>query len=218
MRREDMAPIAYMPIESRIKAIRKQHAELKKTLKKAAVQAFEMGRLLTELQFERDPAIPWKDFFSAHFDFSIRTASNYMRLYELYRDKPKELENQSLSEAYMSAGVKKISSAVGAGKPANPREFASPEEEREYDIEDIFAQPPVSHKKLEQHRIEPMGDHNRLWLITRDGQSMPVAQLYTTEPAGFPKAEKIELLRDVQIALEAFYSHIEEYERRGVTG
>ncbi len=202
-------------LDDMIEEINKLHYKMFLTLKKGALIAFKMGELLFHIKHFRDQSIPWPEFVSSHFSFSIHSARNYMRMHEVFEGREKELIGLTQTDAYILGGIKKILPPE-KDKPEIERSECTLEEELAYDIESIFAQRPVSKCKLKNYRIEPMGDKKRLWLFDRNGRSIPVAQLYTTEPQGMPESERKELLRNVQIALENFYSRIEEYEARGI--
>lgn len=201
-------------LDSLIHDINEMHKKFIMLIKKSALLAYQIGSLLTDIKQNRDQSIPWGEFFKAHFTFSERLSYTYMRMYEVFKGREKELKDLSITDGYVLGGIKKIL----------PHESLAEKEgddvavvtEVDYDIDFIFSQKPVSKCSLKNYRIEPMGDKKRLWVIDRSGKSMPVVQLYTTEPAGLPESEKQELLRNVQIALETFYARIEEYEEKGI--
>lgn len=187
----------------------------------SVVIAFELGRRLAAVKETLDHGqfLPWLE---DNLDISERTAQNYMKLYARFREEPAAiLENLTIQEAYVAAGVKKASSvnllASDDEEEEGPLKFAGKRdlEAEKANMVALFRSPTVSGVKLKNHRVQNVG--GRLWVYRKDvGTASPAMDLFLPWPPGLPESDWIEFQGYYAIATELYLSRVEHYEETGL--
>jgi Protein of unknown function (DUF3102). len=200
-----------------VNEVNELHKKFIATMKKSAMIAFEIGQRLYAIRHNADASLPWIQFVKENFDFSYNTANNYIKTFEFFQKDPSLLDDKTKTEAYALAGLTGVRAEKEADGKTGRVKFAGDDQpDLDYDIEELFATPCLSRAKLKNYRIEAFHQANRLWLVSKAGNPIPIIQLYATPPQGLPENEQQELLRNVQIAFEKYYERIERYEEKGI--
>lgn len=194
------------------------HGVLVGLSQKTVIVIFAMGKVLSDVKesLEHGEFIPW---IEANCPFHRATAFRYMQVYDRYRDEPRRaLEELSITEAYLEAGVKKLA-APDPGE--QPREKGP----RLYDVSQwkdwkrVFTTPPISGVVLKRHRVVPYED-GRLYVVREETGPVPAVELLAdfsvTEPSYQVALQEVH--QNLQMALEVFYSKVEEFEDKGLIG
>jgi hypothetical protein len=193
-------------VKSTIEKINRLHRECFAAFKKGAKRAFEIGRMLLELQ-QKDLSLgePWEQYVKENFCFSVRQANTYIRVYLFYKDDPKLLVDLTIQGA-----LDTISRPPPL--PAGPVVYGNPDNQLEFDWEASFQKPTVSKVKLENYRFV-CPDARSLWLVRR-GIPVPekIMDLRLDKPLGELKFHYDEMMRAVQGAVEQYYLHVEKTE------
>lgn len=180
--------------------------------------AFELGKRLVAVKATLDHGhfIPW---IEENLSIAPRTAQRYMKLYLRFAEEPEALiEDLTLQEAYVLAGVKKASSPDGDDdEEGGPLKVAGKHDEaaEKAKMVALFKQPTVSGHELKNHRVENIG--GRVWVYRKDvGTAAPVMDLYLGKPFGMPESDWLEMQTAYVIATELYLSKLEEYEANGL--
>ena len=183
----------------------------------ALIVAFEIGRRLVAVKQTLDHGqfLPW---LSEHFSSTRRTAANYMKLYERFKDEPATLlEDLSLQDAYVVAGIKKTSCPDEEEDEDQRLKIAGKYDEaaEKANMVALFKRPTASGHELRNHRVENVG--GRVWVYRKDvGIAAPAIDLYLGRPQGLPEPDWIEMQTAFVVATELYLAKVEEYEASGV--
>jgi hypothetical protein len=196
------------------------HGVLTGLSQKTVIVVFALGKILAEVKAElpHGEFIPW---IEKNCQFTKMSASNYMRVYERYKDEPRRaLAELSISEAYVEAGVKKLAAPekddadeirakgeadLGAGMP------------KASEYRRIFEQVTMSGVELKHYRVFPHTDGS-LYAVRPETGPIKVCDLFvdmSIQDLGYQDAIQ-EVHHNVQMALEVFYSKMEACETRGI--
>ena len=195
-----------------------QYLEKKMTVvsKASLIMAFEMGKRLVAVKATLDHGqfLPW---LAENFPSTHKTASNYMRLYQRFKDDPWTLLGDiSMHQAYVEAGIKKATSqeeedSVGPLKVAGQTDPAA----EAANMVEVFRKKTLSGKPLKNHRVENL--NGRIYVYRKDvGTVSPAMDLYLGRPRGLPDPDWMDMQLSFAIATELYLLKVEEYEERGV--
>jgi hypothetical protein len=185
--------------------------------KASLVIAFEMGRRLVAVKHTLDHGqfLPW---IEENFPSTRRTAVNYMKLYDRFKDEPATLlEDLSLQDAYVMAGIKKTSCPDEEDDEDQRLKIAGKYDDaaEKANMVALFKRPTVSGHELRNHRVENVG--GRVWVYRKDvGIAAPAIDLYLGRPQGLPEPDWIEMQTAFVVATELYLAKVEEYEASGV--
>jgi len=193
------------------------HGVLQGLSRKTVVIIFAMGKVLSEVK----TCLPHGDFLSwieGNCPFDPRSAQRYMLVFERYKNEPRRaLEELTIAEAYIEAGVKKLSAPEGSDDPARRRGELDADLPVLDDFKQLFKTPPISGAPLKRHRIVPYRD-GELYVVNPELGPIPVCNLYvdmSISDAAYQDAVQ-QVHHNLAIALEVFFSKVEELEDRGV--
>lgn len=192
---------------ARIEEVNKLHVTLLKTLKKAALYAFKIGKELRDIWGRLDEYDSWPEWCKNNLVFTVKTANNYLRIYENYKDNPNLLTDQTITDT-----LKLLSS------PRKEKEtltiYGDADKRPETSWEQYFELPPLGRKvKLNNYRFEQPNPHE-LYLIRR-GLNYPVkiAEVHASgSDDGLLKTAYQGMMENVQVALETYYQEVERLE------
>jgi hypothetical protein len=190
---------------NRIEEANRLHKRFVSTLKKGAALAFEIGKILKEEWDKLEGSGSWPGWCRENLAFGIDTANKYLRVYENFKDNPKELAEETL------AGALKLLSAPRNEAP-KPGEIETTDRQMELPWERYFELPPLSREaKLNNYRFEIPNGHE-VYLIRR-GLNYPVkiAEVLTPEDKRLKTAHR-GMLETLQAALEIYYQEVERLE------
>jgi hypothetical protein len=195
--------------DTQVRKVLDLYREFVSSMKKGARRAFEIGKILRDLQGNLRPvADSWPKFVEEHFPFTLQTANTYIRVYENFKDNQKLLAEQTIGGALklLSAPPKESQGRI---------EYGNPDKQLELPWEAIFAKPPVSKARLKDHRFECIGGHD-IYLVRR-GLNFPVkvVDLLTDDPGANLKAPYQGMLESIQAALELYYQEVERLDGLG---
>jgi hypothetical protein len=195
---------------ARIAEVNALHKKFVSSLQKGAKTAFQAGAILREMCGQLPAEVSWPGFVRENFCFTVQTANAYIRVYEGFKDNPGLLEKQTISGALEYLG-----------KPRRDRgriEYGNPSKQLEFDLETVFAKPPVAKIKLENHRFE-CPDRRSLWLVRR-GLNYPVKflDLFTNPPEDGLRFPYDAMMKSLQGAVEMYYAEVERIEEKEVLG
>ncbi|HOX30885.1 MAG TPA: DUF3102 domain-containing protein [Spirochaetales bacterium] len=194
------------------------HGVLAGLSQKTVVVIFAMGKVLAMVkeQLPHGEFIPW---IEENCQFDRIRAWSYIKVYEHYKDEPKRaLAELSISEAYIEAGVKKLTAPAEDG--AAPRLRGSggilDDEPGPEEFSAAFKKPTLSGVALKHYRIAPYRN-GTLYVVRPEIGVLPVCNLYANMAIEDPayQAALAKAHQDLQLALEVFYSKVEELEDRG---
>jgi hypothetical protein len=196
------------------------HGVLQGLSQRTVVVVFALGKVLAEVKSElpHGEFIPW---IEESCPFTRRSASSYMSVYERYKDEPRRaLAELSITEAYIEAGVKKLSAPeTEEVKQSGAATGLEDELPSANDFKHIFNQKTMSGVELKHHRVVPYKD-GRIYVVRPELGPMKVADLFvdmSIQDPGYQDAIQ-EVHHNVAMALEVFYSKLEACEDRGVLG
>jgi hypothetical protein len=183
---------------------------------KTVVVIFAMGKILSEVKeaLNHGEFMPWVE---ANCPFSRMTTSSYMRVYERYKDEPrKALEELSITEAYLEAGVKKLAAPEGGEEIHGKGGVSLDGEPRPEEFAGLFKKPTLSGALLKHYRVAPYQD-GTLYVVRPEIGVMPVCNLFVNMAINEPayQAAVTKAHQNLQIALETFYAAVEELEDQG---
>jgi hypothetical protein len=189
----------------KIDAVNALHKKFMSAMKKGAALAFEIGKRLRKMWGQLDAHDSWPDWCRERLAFDASTANRYLRIYENFKDNPRELAGMTASGALklLSSPKRetlKIEDYGGAGR------------QQELPWERYFELPPLSREvKLDNHRFEVPNSHE-VYLIRR-GLNYPVkiAEVLAPEDKRLKTAHR-GMLENVQAALERYYQEVERLE------
>lgn len=210
--------------EYRISNLGKMEKEIKFLLEKlhgvarmSLVMVFEAGKRLVAVKrsLEHGEFLPW---LKENFDLSERSARHYMKLYLHFEDKPSTiLEDMSLTEAYVAAGVKKVLAPELDEDEEGELSYAGkadPEAEKANMVA-LFRRPTLSGVKLKNHRVDNVG--GRIYYFRKDvGMAAPALDILLPKPPGLPEKDWIEFQSYHQIATELYLAKLEYFEETGL--
>ena len=187
--------------------------------KKTVMTVFALGKILSFIKGEL-PYGEFSNFIETQCPFDCRSARNYMRIYECYKDYPKkQLEEMALSQAYAEAGIKKLAAppkATGDEEKDNgdTPDFGLPKME-EYSR--LFKTPPISGVSLSRYRVASFED-GKIHAINEALGIYPIAELHLPRHLDKPDARLAfeQAHKDICIALELYYTKIEQLEDAGL--
>jgi hypothetical protein len=186
---------------------------------KTVMTVFALGKILTFVKGEIHHG-EFGNFIETQCPFDRRSAQNYMRIYECYKDYPKkQLEEMALSQAYAEAGIKRL---------AAPPKAAGEEEKESGDTPDfglpkieefgrLFKTPPVSGVSLSRYRVASFED-GKIHAIHQTMGVYPVAETFLPRNLDKPEARLAfeQAHKDICIALELYYAKVEQLEDAGL--
>jgi len=184
---------------------------------KTVIVIFAMGKILAEVKeaLPHGNFIPWVE---GNCPFPRSTASNYMRVFERYRDEPRRaLAELSITEAYLEAGVKKLAAPEAEEEPARPKGTPTYDVDEWKDWRSVFKTPPASGVTLKRHRVVPYQD-GRLFVVREETGPVPAVNLFADMSIPDPSyQDALQVVhQNLQMALEIFYAKVEELEDQGV--
>jgi hypothetical protein len=126
--------------------------------------------------------------------------SNSIKIYQLFKDHPDEIEHLSVQDAF-----KLIRDRESSGGKQKRIEYGPGNGQKEFDWEQVFEQDPVASVPLKNYRIACPDDH-ALWLYRR-GMNFPTQFLEIkagneTDPV--MKLAYSELVKEIQMASEKY--------------
>jgi hypothetical protein len=189
----------------KIKKVNGLHKRFFSVVKRSALIAFEIGKLLREIWGQLDGYDSWPQWCADHLAFDVSTANRYLRVYENYKDNPGALTGQTIS------GALKLLSAPRR-EPREAEEYGDAGRQPELPWERYFELPPLSREvKLNNYRFEVPNSHE-VYLIRR-GINYPVkiAEVLAPEDERLKTAHR-GMLETVQSALERYYAEVERIE------
>jgi hypothetical protein len=157
---------------ARIEEINNLHKQFEKIIKKGAMKAFEIGKILRDILDRLDGHDSWPQWCKANLVFDVNTANRYLRVYDNFKDNPKLLTGQNASNVLQS---------LSAPKKENqgPIEYGNPDKQYEFPWEYAFEKPPFSKVKLKNYRFEIPSNHD-VYLIRRNfNASIKIVDLLT---------------------------------------
>lgn len=184
---------------------------------KTVVVIFAMGKILAQVKatLPHGDFIPWVE---ENCPFAIRSARNYMQIYERYKDEPRlALEELSISEAYIEAGIKRLGApeVEERGKIAgDPLSDGLPKMD---EMKSIFRTPPASGIPLKRYRVVTWKD-GKIYAVSPElGLMAPVVNLFVNQSIAQEEYQMAvdQAHKDVCMALEAFYYRLEQLEDQG---
>ena len=199
------APVPVEISSDKIGEINALHKKFTSVMKKGAAYAFEIGKKLREIWGQQDAYTSWPDWCREHLVFSVTTASQYLRIYENFKDSPKALAGLTAS------GALKLLSAPKR-EALKIEAYGDADRQLELPWERYFDLPPLSREvKLNNHRFEVPNSHE-VYLIRR-GISYPVkiAEVLAPEDKRLKSAHR-GMLESVEAALERYYQEVERLE------
>lgn len=209
--------------------IKDLHEKLAMTAKMSLALAFELGKRLTAVKesLNHGEFIPWLE---QNMSFSRSTAFRYMKLYEQQKCfTVKHLENTTLQEAYIEAGLKKAATApppvykdelLNTLEPLQKGEIKTAGEKKHHvevmgeKLTDAFKRKTKSGVELEHHRVECVAD-KRVYIYRRDVFNVFPALDSLLLFADWPEPDKREVIQSLEVAMELYCAKVEELEERG---
>jgi hypothetical protein len=193
---------------ARIAEINSLHKNLVKTLKKGAMIAFEIGKELRDIWGRLDTLDSWPQWCKDNLVFDVSTANRYLRIYNNFKDNPKQLSGQTFS------GTLKLLSAPPKEEKQEIIRYGDESRRPETPWERYFEAPPLGRKvKLNNYRFEQPNE-NELYLIRR-GFNYPVKIAEVLAPGsgdGRLKTAHRGMMENVQVALETYFEEAERVE------
>jgi hypothetical protein len=143
------------------------------------------------------------------FPYSHRTATEYMRLYDCYKDDPASLGSLGYREALMKAGIIKPRESII--EPFLPVEPLPPLNVVEFDYDFIFSQKPLNMnvRQLKKFRLLVMDDE--IALFEKGVKGYRAAANLNVFGKNDPRMKKFykQATEKVQMALEEYYQFYE---------
>lgn len=192
------------------------HGVLTGLSQKTVIVIFAMGKVLDQVKrsLPHGNFTPWVE---TTCPFPVRSAQNYMRVYERYMDEPQRaLAELSISEAYIEAGVKKLA-APEAEEEARHKGTLAYNIDEWKDWKSVFKVPPISNIELKRHRVVPYED-GRLYVVREETGPVPAVNLFADMSIHDPSYQDAlqEVHHNLQMALEVFYAKVEDFEDKGI--
>lgn len=190
--------------------------------KKTVMVVFALGKILTFVKQEL-PHGEFGDFITKNCPFGEASARNYIRIYKHYKDLPRrQIEELTLGRAYVDAGIKKLAAPPKQGESADAEaagdkdavDFGLPKIE---EFDRVLKTQPVSGVPLERYRVAALED-GKIYGIHEALGVYPVANIYLPRHLDKPEARLAfeQVHKDICIALEIYYSKIEQLEDTGI--
>lgn len=189
--------------------------------KKTVMTVFALGKILAFVKDEV-PHGEFGNFVKTECPFNERSAQRYMRIYEHYKDLPRrQLEELTLSQAYVDAGIKKLAEPPKQGDAADAAavdggavDYGLPKIE---EFDRVFKTPPVSGVPLKRYRVAALED-GKISGIHETLGVYPVADIYLARHLDKPEARLAfeQAHKDICIAVEIYYAKIEQLEDQGI--
>jgi hypothetical protein len=174
--------------------------------------AFFVGKRLAAMKAHPEHGAHGKflKYLEKEFPYSHKTANNYMRLYEAYKDNPEAMHDIGLRQALINAGIIK-------DKPKKIIPLLPSEEKSEYNdyssavIAEAFKKPPLNKNvtHLKKHRFGING--NEITLFKKGHNQLITAASLNLPGTSDPRLNKKykALLIDVQKNLEEYFQQYE---------
>jgi hypothetical protein len=181
------------------------HKKFVSTMKKGALIAFEIGKLLMEPWGKLSPVDSWPQWCKEHLAFSVVTANQYLRIYNNFKDTPKVLAGLTIT------GALKLLSAPKK-EPLEVIEPDAADRQPELPWERYFELPPLDREvKLKNYRFEVPNSHE-VYLVRR-GLNYPVkiADVLIPEDKRLKTAHR-GMLENIQADIERYYQEVERLE------
>ncbi|MDR0501871.1 MAG: DUF3102 domain-containing protein [Treponema sp.] len=190
---------------ARIEEINNHHKQFEKLVKKGAMTAFKIGKMLQDIWDRLDGHDSWPVWCESNLVFDVSTANRYLRIYDNYKDNPKQLSGQSISSVLQILSASKKESQ-------GPVEYGNPDNQLEFPWEYAFEKPPLSKAKLNNYRFEIPGNHD-VYLIKR-GFNAPIkiVDLLLSDPEENLKTAHKGMMENIQVALETYFQEVERIE------
>jgi hypothetical protein len=187
--------------------------------RKTVVVIFAIGKVLTEVKavLPHGDFIPW---VQGNCSFTQNSAINYMRIYDRYKDEPRRaLEELTIAEAYIEAGVKKLMapSEDEKLKVAGGDQVTTDGLPRIEDYRHVFKQPPASGVDLKRYRVITHSD-GTIYAMNLETGMMPICNIFVNKAIENPdyKMAVSQVHKDVCLAAEAYYYRVEQLEDAGL--
>ncbi|MCL2722202.1 MAG: DUF3102 domain-containing protein [Treponema sp.] len=189
---------------SKIAKVNDLHKQFITILKKGAMMAFEIGKILRDIYNRLDGYDSWPQWCKDNLDFDLKTASRYIRIYDNFKDNPKLLTGQSILDALNFISTPE--------KEKTHVEYGNSDKQYEFPWEYAFEKPPLSKASLKNYRFEIPNNHD-VYLIRR-GFNAPIkiVDLLTPDPEENLKTAYQGMLENVQTALEMYFQEVERIE------
>lgn len=178
---------------------------------KSAVEIyFEAGKKLELLWAKAPGGTALKDFYKS-LDLPERHATNSLKIFKHFREKPEAIQGLSVSDALKAiVSCNKEQHALPERKHYN---LGAADEQLEFSWEDSFEKAPLAKVELDNYRLESFEDkESSFWLVQR-GVDIPVKVVDIFIPKPDNPALKLShenMRKDVQKAIEKYYSHVEK--------
>ena len=179
-------------------------------IKSAVELYFEAGRKLEEIWRDSPHGSSLKEFYKV-INIPERHATNSIKIFKHFREKPEAIQGLSVSEALKAiVSCNKEQHALPERKHYN---LGAAEEQLEFSWEDSFKKSPLAKVELDNYRLESINDdESSFWLVLR-GVDIPVkvVDIFITSPDNPALKLSYENMRkDMQKAIEKYYSHVEK--------
>ncbi|MDR1418786.1 MAG: DUF3102 domain-containing protein [Treponema sp.] len=179
------------------------------------IMVYEMGKRLHAMRYYILDHGMYPSWVKQNFNYTPQTAARYEKLFLHYRANPRELlEKNTVTEAYIDAGIKKIISADN-GDESPPQIAGKPDPKAEKArMLSMFKKPTLSGAKLENHRVDIIG--GTIYVYRKDvmATTAPV-NLYFMHPPGLPNSDWLDMQKSFVVATELYLEKVEEYEAQG---
>lgn len=187
--------------------------------RKTVVVIFAMGKVLTEVKavLPHGDFIPW---IEENCQFSRTSAFRYMAIYDRYKDEPRRaLEELTIAEAYIEAGVKKLMAPAEdeKAKVAGGDQMSSDGLPLLENYKHIFKQPPASGIDLKRYRVITHTDGS-IYAMSLEAGMIPICNLFVNQSISNPDYQNavVQVHKDVCLAAEAYYYRMEQLEDAGI--
>ncbi len=171
---------------------------------------FEAGRKLEELWNEAPHGYKLKDFYQL-LNIPERHAANSIKIYHHFRANPEAIQGLTVSEALKAiASCNKEQQALTEHKHYN---LGAAEEQVAFPWEESFKKSPLAKVELDNYRLESINDNESSFWLVRRGEDVPVkvVDIFITSPENPALKLSYENMRkDMQKAIEKYYSHVEK--------
>jgi|GEM_PF-1203427 len=187
--------------------------------RKTVVVIFAMGKVLTEVK----AVLPHGDFIAwidENCPLARSSAHNYMRIYDRYKNEPrKALEELTIAEAYIEAGVKKLMapSEDEKLKVAGAEEMTKDGLPMLEDYKHVFKTPPASGIALKRYRVITHTD-GAIYAVNLAMGMIPICNIYLNHAIDNSdyQVAVAQVHKDICIATEAYYYRLEQLEDAGI--
>lgn len=197
-----------------VSGISKDGEKIQKLLLSAAQKYFAIGKIFYQVTLKADShTFTSAVWFEEKCGVPARVGRTAKKIYDRFADNPEALETMTMREVTMLISEKPEKSA---GEVTSPVKYALPVNGCGISEED-FGLPTLSGVQLNQYRFRADSHDGKLYLLSKKyGSAIPVCSL-TPEQPRTPDMQTAynALLEKTQMALEEYYSLIEESEDVG---